>query len=179
MVLAVYLRLPQKAHHAKFWGCCASQFVSMHCVCRRWPPASIAWYIARGDSAGFPGRIAGSQLDAADGEPLDELFDRMLMGIRAYAAFPRSRTWSSRLLLSAHCSEASPCSPCGCGPGLYVTQRWPRPGFPAAVKGYSASMRLGSKLICCSVAAHINVCAQHEQHERSVPGCHHLNHATI
>ncbi len=83
MVLAVYLRLPQKAQHAKFWGCCASQFVSMHCVCRRWPPASIAWYIATGHSAGCPERIAGSQRDAANllGEPLDELLDRMLMGI--------------------------------------------------------------------------------------------------
>jgi len=36
-----------------FGAAATLNLASLHRVCRRWARASIAWYIARGDSAGF------------------------------------------------------------------------------------------------------------------------------
>jgi len=58
------------------FGAAARLNLALHRVCRRWARASIAWYIARGDSAGchqnallYRNSIAAVLL----GEPLDEL----------------------------------------------------------------------------------------------------------
>jgi len=89
---------------------------SLHRVCMRWARASIAWYIARGDSAGCH---QNALLDRNSMPPSSSVSRLMSLKIDclgelstccAYAAVPRSRTWSLRLL-TAHFSEAPPCSP--------------------------------------------------------------------